>query len=124
MFESANSGEVRSPIADWCIRGGIGLIFLAAGWEKFDLHSMWPGFFQKVGMGQWFRYFTGIVEIMAGLLTFIPWTAQFGVAILACTMGCAALIWIFVVGPPANAIICGGFSFGLSAFWWSRRSRS
>jgi uncharacterized membrane protein YphA (DoxX/SURF4 family) len=122
MFEQASSAETRSPITDWCVRGGIALAFIVFGWEKFSTFSMWPKFFQQVGIGQWFRYFTGVVEILGGVLTFLPRTAQTGIAILALTMGSASLIWIFVVGPPGNAVITGIFFLGLSGLWWTRRS--
>ncbi len=123
MFEQVSAAEPRSPITEWCVRGGIGLAFVAFGSDKFSADSMWPQFFAQVGVGQWFRYFTGIVEILGGILTFLPWTAQFGLAILACTMACAALIWIYPLGQPGNSIVGAVFCFGLSAYWWSRRSR-
>ena len=94
MFEQAAAGESQSPITDWCLRRGIALAFVVFGWDKFTTNSMWPKFFQDVGWGQWFRYFTGVVEIGGGILTFIPWTAYSGLAILACTMASASLIWI------------------------------
>ena len=123
MFEQVSAAEPRSPITEWCVRGGIGLAFVAFVADKFSADSMWPQFFARVGIGQWFRYFTGIVEILGGILTFLPWTAQFGLAILACTMACAALIWIYPLGQPANSIVGAVFCFGLSAYWWTRRSR-
>jgi putative oxidoreductase len=123
MFETASS-EQGDRLGDWFARGGVALAFLVFGWEKFQSGTMWPKFFDQVGIGQWFRYFTGIVEIGAALLLFIPWTAQFGLAILACTMATAALIWIFILGQPANSIICGGFCLGLGTFWWTRHSRA
>jgi putative oxidoreductase len=123
MFEQANAGEPRNLLTDWFVRGGIAVASVVLGVEKFSAHSMWPQFFQQVGIGQWFRYFTGVVEILGGVLVLIPWTANAGLALLACTMACAALIWIFVVGPPANAIICGALFLALSGFLWTRRSR-
>ena len=53
----------------------------------------------------------------------IPWTATAGLALLACTMAAAVFILVFVLGHPADAIVSGGFLIGLTAFWWSRRSR-
>jgi len=122
MFEQAVARESGSPITDWCLRGGIALAFVMFGWDKFTPNSMWPKFFQDVGWGQWFRYFTGVVEIAGGVLTFIPWTASVGLALLACTMGSASLIWIFVMGQAANAIITTAFFLGLAGFWHTRRS--
>ena len=122
MFET--SAEARSPITDWCVRGGIGLAFVIFGLDKFSLHSMWPKFFEDVGAGQWFRYFTGIVEILGGILTAIPATSQIGVALLALTMAGATAIWVYPMGHPGNTVVTGAFCCGLSALWWTRRSRS
>jgi len=95
MFEAATSGEPRNRLTDWVLRGGI---------------------------GQWFRYFTGVVEIAGGLLVVIPWTARAGLALLAVTMACAALILDFVVRRPADSIISMLFFILLAAHWWIRRN--
>jgi len=123
MFEQAAAGEARNPIGDWALRGAIGLAFVVFGWEKFDAHSMWPQFFRDVGIGQWFRYFTGVVEILGGVLLLIPPTAVIGLSMLAVTMAGAALIHIFVLGHPGNSVIPLVFFVGLGAFWFSRRNR-
>ena len=122
MFEQASAGEQRNAIGDWALRGAIGLVFIGVGWEKFDAHSMWPGFFEQVAIGQWFRYFTGIVEMLGGLLVLIPRTATIGLALLGSTMAAAGLIWIFVMHQPGNCVIPLAFFLGLGAFWFSRRS--
>ncbi len=120
MFEQA-AADSGSRLSDWFVRGGVALAFLLFGAEKFPADTMWPKFFEQVGIGQWFRYFTGIVEIGGALLLLIPWTAQFGLGILACTMATASLIWVFVFGSPGGAVVTGAFSLGLTAFWFARR---
>jgi putative oxidoreductase len=123
MFEQASAGEPRNRISDWALRGAIGLVFIYIGWDKFDTHSMWPEFFQEVGFGQWFRYFTGIVEALAGVLVLIPWTETIGLAVLAATMAGAGLTWIFRTHQPGNCIVPFVFALGLGACCYSRRSR-
>ena len=123
VFDQATRSEPRNPIADWFLRGAIGGAFAIFGWEKFDAHSMWPEFFQQVGFGQWFRYFTGVVEILAGVLILIPRTAVAGLALAAVTMAGAAGVHIFVLGHPGNSVIPAAFFIGLATFWFSRRSR-
>jgi len=115
--------EPRHSLGDWFARGGIALAFVVFGWEKFPADSMWPKFFQDVGLGQWFRYFTGVVEILGGVLVLIPRTAAAGLALLAVTMASAALILIFVLGRPGDAVFSGAFFLGLSAFCWTRQNR-
>ena len=122
MFEEATSGQARDKIGDWVLRVGIALAFVAFGVEKFpsDPNGQWVKFFDQVGVGQWFRYLTGIVEVVGGTLVLIPVTARVGLAILAATMAVASAIHVFVIHQPANTIITGGLCLGLAAFWWNR----
>src|SRR5262249_1066149 len=55
--------------------------------------------------GQWFRYFTGIVQIAGAVLVLVPRTFVVGIALLACTMAGAVAIWIVRFGAVGNAII-------------------
>jgi uncharacterized membrane protein YphA (DoxX/SURF4 family) len=123
MFEVATSGQAPDKIGDWVLLGGIALVFVLFGLEKFPSgpDAQWVKFFDQVGVGQWFRYFTGVVEIAGGALVSFPGTARAGLAILATTMAVASVIHVFVIHQPANAIITGGFCLGLAAFWRSRR---
>ena len=124
MFEQANLRAPRNALGDWILRGGIAMVFVLFGAEKFasDPGSPWVKLFQQVGAGQWFRYFTGLVEVLGGVLVLIPWTVTAGLALLACTMATAVLILVFVIGRPADSIFSGVFFVGLAAFWWNRRS--
>ena len=66
MFEQANVRESRSAIVDWILRGVIALAFVLFGVDKFpsDRGGPWVRLFQEIGAGQWFRHFTGVVEIV------------------------------------------------------------
>ena len=123
MFETPASGHVRDPIGDWVLRAGIALAFVFFGFEKFPSGpgSPWIHFFNQVGIGQWFRYFTGIVEVAAGAMVLFPPMTRIGAALLAVTMAVASLIHIFVIHQPANALITGPLCLGLFAFWWRMR---
>jgi len=125
MFEQANLRAPRNALGDWILRGGIALVFVLFGAEKFpsDPGSPWVKLFQQIGARQWFRYFTGIVEVLGGVRVLIPWTATAGLALLACTMAAAVLTLVFVIGRPADSIFAGVFFIALAAFWWNRRRR-
>ena len=125
MFEGASSAGDRDRLGDWVLRGGVALAFVLFGCDKFPSHAgaSWVTFFDQVGVGQWFRYFTGVVEVLGALLVLIPRTARAGLALLAVTMACAALIVAFRLGQPANAIPSSIFFVILSGIWWSRRDR-
>jgi putative oxidoreductase len=122
MFEKANlPEEPRNSLGDWILPGGIAVFFILIGAEKFG--TQWVKLFQQIGAGQWFRYFTGVVEVWGGVLVLIPRTVTGGLALLACTMASAALILTFVIGRPADSAFSGVFFIGLAAFRWNRRSR-
>jgi len=123
MFEQANLRDPRSALIDWMLRGGIAAAFVLFGVEKFPADSEWVKLFQEIGFGQWFRIFTGVVEILGGVLVLIPWTATAGLALLACTMASAALILTFLLGRPGDSFVSGAFFIGLTLFWLSRRGR-
>ena len=96
----------------------IALIFVLAG---FDSGSMWPAYFRDLGIGQWFRCFTGVVEIIAGVLVLIPPAATAGIALLAVTMA-GATVANAIVHPP-NCFLSGVFAAVLTGIWWNRRGR-
>jgi uncharacterized membrane protein YphA (DoxX/SURF4 family) len=123
MFEQDAAAQPTDKIRDWVLRGGVALAFLLFGLDKFPSgpNEQWVRFFDQVGVGQWFRYCTGIVEIAGALLILIPKSARIGLLLLAATMAVASLIHIFVIHHPGNAVITGGLCLGLSAFWWARR---
>jgi putative oxidoreductase len=121
MFEQASTPGPRNAMGDWILRGGIALFFVWVGADKFS--AGWVGLFDEIGAGQWFRYFTGVVEILGGTLVLIPWAAAIGLALLACTMASAALILIFVIGRPADSLFSAAIFTALAVFWWNRRSQ-
>jgi uncharacterized membrane protein YphA (DoxX/SURF4 family) len=124
MFEQATARDSRSGLTDWFLRGAIAVAFAIFGVEKFtDSGHEWVKLYQQIGWGQWFRYFTGVVEVLGGVLVLIPWTVTAGLALLASTMASATLIWALVLGQPANGIITGAFCAGLVLFWLNRLGR-
>jgi uncharacterized membrane protein YphA (DoxX/SURF4 family) len=125
MFDQSPSAAARNSISDWFLRGAIAVAFVLFGLEKFPdgPQNSWVELFAKIGIGQWFRYFTGVVEVLGGLLLLTPWTVSAGLVLLGCTMASAALIQIFVIRRPADGIPAAGIFLGLLAYWWNRRKR-
>jgi putative oxidoreductase len=119
MFAVAQSDHGREKISDWVLRFGVALSFLLFGFEKFPSGptAQWVRFFDQVGLGQWFRYFTGVVEIAGGALVLFPATSRIGLGILGLTMAVASVIHIFIMHEPANVIVTGGLCVGLMALW-------
>lgn len=126
MFDATSTSENRDRLGDWVLRGGVALAFVLFGCEKFPSNpgSSWVRFFDQVGIGQWFRYVTGVVEVAGSLLVLIPQTARIGLALLAITMAGAALIVTFRLGRPADSILADIFCVVLASLWWARRGRN
>src|SRR5262245_18838527 len=77
----------------WLVRLGVALLFIFVGKTKFAEHSEWVGIFDRIGFGQWFRYFTGTLQIIGGTFVLIPKTFPVGILILASTMLGAMIAW-------------------------------
>lgn len=78
-------------------------LFILVGTAKFGSHNgMWVQMFDTIGIGQWFRAFTGGLEIVSALLLLIPRAAAIGAALLSCTMVGAFLVRVFILRGPAR----------------------
>ena len=80
------------------LRCGVAAFFVVMGGEKFSSGPAdpWVAIFEEIGLGQWFRYFTGVSEIGGALLYVFPATCAIGTAILASTMLGAAIVHIMI----------------------------
>ena len=78
-------------IALWILSGLLGLAFIAGGGTKLAAMPPHPEHFAGWGFPGWFMYLTGAIELVSGVLLFIPRVAAFGAALLVGTMiGAAA----------------------------------
>ena len=87
--------------------------FIGIGKGKFEAHSDWIEIFERLGFGQWLRYFTGVLQVGGGLLVLIPRTSAVGIIMLAITMVGAMGAWVLFLGVPLAAIIPGAILGGL-----------
>ena len=105
----------------------LALIFLSEGAAKFPDRGLWPRMFEQIGFGQWFRYFTGVVEITGALLLLVPAARLYGAILLACTMCGAFMTHAFVTGmgrPTIAVVVLLLVSIAIGADSWRRRSQS
>jgi putative oxidoreductase len=65
-------------ISIWILRGVIGLLFLAAAAMKLTSQAQMVAEFQTVGLGQWFRYLTGSLELVGAVALLVPRTSIAG----------------------------------------------
>ena len=96
----------------WAVRLVLALAFGAAGAAKLAGVPMMVQNFEQSGLGQWFRYVTGLVEIAGVLLLLLPRTGFWGGLLLSVTMLGAIATHLLVLGGTAVpalvlAVLCG-----------------
>jgi uncharacterized membrane protein YphA (DoxX/SURF4 family) len=120
-----NTGVSRSRFANvglWVMQVLAAAMFLMAGTMKLIGNPDMVQLFGVIGIGQWFRYLTGTIEVVGAILLLIPGAAVFGAVPLAVTMVGAIIAHLFVVGGnPAMPIVLLAIT---STVAWARwRSR-
>ena len=85
------AGRIRR-IAIWVLRVFLGLAFLTIGFAKLTgtLHTVQT--FEAFGWGQWFRYLTGLLDLVGALLVLVPRWTCYGALLLTCTVGLATVL--------------------------------
>jgi len=91
----------------WLPRIAVAVAFFGFGYQKIAGDAMWIRVFDGIGFGQWFRYFTGAMQIGGAVLVLVPRTFLIGIGVLSCTMVGAMTFWIVVAHAPFAAIIPG-----------------
>jgi len=97
-------------------------MFLMVGFLKLSGNAQLVGLFEAIGLGQWFRYLTGTLEVAGAILLLIPRTSGLGALMLAGVMAGAVMTRLFVVGgSPLMAIILLAVTTVVA---WGRRQRT
>ncbi len=106
----------------WAVRLLLALAFGAAGTAKLMGAPMMIEVFAQVGIGQWFRYFTGGVELVGVALLLAPRTGLYGALVLMGTMIGAVFTHLVVIGGSAiPAVILGMLAALLVVQLWPGR---
>ncbi|MBX9766831.1 MAG: DoxX family protein [Bdellovibrionales bacterium] len=103
--QTSNMTSKALQVGLWVLKLGLAGMFLMAGSSKLSGGEQMVGLFEAIGIGQWFRYFTGLIEVAGGLLVLFPSVAGFGALALAGTM----------VGAIATHLLIVGGSFAMPA---------
>jgi len=82
----------------WALPVVSAALFLFSGTLKLTGAPMMVQMFGAIGLGQWFRYFTGGLEVISAVLLLVPSLARFGALALAITMVGAILTHLFIIG--------------------------
>ena len=77
-----------AQIGIWALRLVLGLAFLFFSFMKLSGQPNMVAEFETVGLGQWFRYFTGLLELIGGLAVLIPrWSALGALLLIVVDLG-------------------------------------
>ena len=93
----------------WTLQVVTAAAFVMAGFGKLSGQPMMVETFDKIGIGQWFRYVTGGIEIASAIILLIPSLTAVGAALLFCTMTGALLTHLTLIGGspvPALVLLC------------------
>lgn len=107
MADSIASRFRGSDALIWTMRILLAAVFLYEGIDKFSERRLWLRIFDEIGFGQWFRYFTGVVEISGALTLLVPKATLVAVGLLACTMIGALLVHVLVIGVGPQTVVVG-----------------
>jgi uncharacterized membrane protein YphA (DoxX/SURF4 family) len=103
-------------IALWILSGLVALVFMAAGGGKLAGTAVMVDLFAKVGLGQWFRYFTGALEVAGGIGLLFPRYAFYADILLAIVMVGATIAHVTVLGGSAAPALVLLFLTGIIAY--------
>jgi uncharacterized membrane protein YphA (DoxX/SURF4 family) len=106
----------------WVLQIAAAGMFLMVGFLKLSGNAQLVGLFEAIGLGQWFRYLTGALEVAGALLLLVPRTSGLSALMLAGVMIGAVITHVFIVGgSPLPAIVLLVVT-GVIA--WGRRQRT
>lgn len=89
----------------------LALLFLFAGGAKLIGNSAMVDEFARIGIGQWFRYFTGVLEVGGAVGILIPAARFWGSLSIAGVMAGATIVNLAILHQPGTA----GLTFALLA---------
>lgn len=99
-------GQTIKVVGLWILQVLLAGNFLFAGGAKLAGVDMTVGVFAEIGIGQWFRYVVGVLEVAGAVLLLVPQLAVVGAWGLAVVMAGAVLAELFVLsGNPVMPLV-------------------
>ena len=111
-FVPSTTSRART-VALWATQIVVAGMFLFSGGLKLTGAAAMVGLFDAIGIGQWFRYLTGSIEVVAALSLLTPRLALFGALLAIPTMLGAVVTHLFIVGGspiPAIVLLAGSIA--------------
>jgi uncharacterized membrane protein YphA (DoxX/SURF4 family) len=126
LAEATRSGSGSTAkivnVVLWVLQVAAAGMFVMVGFLKLSGNPQLVGLFEAIGIGQWFRYLTGTLEVAGAILLLVPRTSGVGAFLLAGVMACAVVTHVFIVGgSPLMAIT---LLVVTTVVAWGRRRRT
>ena len=83
---SIQTARPSRRIGAWSLQGVLAAAFLAAGVAKLTGVPFMVDLFAQIGVGQWFRFVTGAVEVAGAVALLVPGLASVAGLLLGATM--------------------------------------
>jgi len=97
----------RQLIALECTELALAGVFLLVGGAKLIGRHDMVELFRSIGVGQWLRYLTGVLEVAGAAFMIVPLASGASAVMLGAVMISATLIELFVLRrPPIAAMAC------------------
>jgi hypothetical protein len=105
----------------WIVQIAVAAMFMLSGGLKLVGAPAMVALFDAIGIGQWFRYVTGSIEVVSAVALLVPPLAPFGALALVPTMVGAIATHLFIVGgSPVPATVLLAASLAIA---WARRDQ-
>lgn len=105
----------------WALQIAVATMFIFAALPKLAGAPPSVQAFETIGFGQWFRYATGLLELVGASLLLVPSLAALGALVLSAVMVGAIATHAFVLGGSAVPAIV--LLAATAAIAWLRRAR-
>ena len=108
-------------VALWLTQIALAGMFMFIGGLKLTGAPELVALFDAIGIGQWFRYVTGSIEVVSAVALLVPAWAAFGALLLIPTMVGAVITHLLIVGGsavPATVLLIGSVAIA-----WARRDQ-
>lgn len=108
MTAVALTASRSKTITLWVLRVLLAALFLFACFMKLSGQQMMIDEFNTIGLGQWFRYFTGLLELAGGVALLVPAASVYGAIVLLVVDAGALITQVAVLhGDWIHAIVIG-----------------
>jgi hypothetical protein len=132
---STNSASLEAPGNGvlWVVQVLGAILFFLAGLAKLSEDEQMIQTFAAIGIGQWLRYVTGLIDVASATLLLIPALSGIGALLIVPIMTGATVTHVLIIGgTPAlpiglliiASIVAWGRAETILRLIWSNKSKS